>query len=168
MSEPTQLTSEQKANLVAYLDGELNEEDTQEMERALAASGKARHEVDMLSRTFSLLDTLPRPNASAEFSARTISALTAEVETEVWTQRPFYRRLRRGVIAASWAVGLVLAGMIGYYGGNRLVPREDVRVVQELPVIENLDAYEDVPDIQWLKTLKKKKLFDDERAEDEP
>lgn len=168
MTEQTEFNSVRKANLVAYLDGELSEEDTQEMERALAASEDARHDVDMLARTFSLLDTLPRPNASAEFSLKTISNLTAEIETQVWTEKPIYRQLRRGAIALGWVAGLLLAGTVGYLCGNRLTPREDPRLVRDLPVIENVDAYEDVPDIDWLKKLKEKKLFDDERDEAEP
>lgn len=168
MMEQTEFNSVKKANLVAYLDGELSEEDTQEMERALAASQEARHDVDMLSRTFSLLDALPRPNASAEFSVRTISNLTAEVETQIWTERPIYQHLRRGAIASSWIAGLLLAGTIGYLCGNHLFPREDPKIVKDLPVIENLDVYEDVPDKEWLKQLKEKKLFDDERDQNNP
>ena len=71
MNASEKLTSQQRENLVAYLDGELDEVETQEIERTLAHSLEARHEVDMLTRTWELLDTLPKSKASEEFSERT-------------------------------------------------------------------------------------------------
>ncbi|MCH8828754.1 MAG: hypothetical protein IID45_04170, partial [Planctomycetes bacterium] len=56
MNETTRLSPQQRDDLVAYLDGELDEETTQSMERTLAHSPVARHEMDMLTRTWSLLD----------------------------------------------------------------------------------------------------------------
>lgn len=168
MDETTQLTAQQRADLVAYLDGELDEEQTQAMERFLAESAQARHEVDLLTRTFSLLDSLPRPNASAELTARTLAQLQTEGTAAPWMRRAWFRRARRGIVAASWLLGLVLAGLSGYYAANRLAPPEDVRLVKELPVIENLDAYSDVESIEFLKQLAKSKVFDDDHAARKP
>jgi len=160
-NDPVQLSAEQRTDLVAYLDGELNEDATQQMERLLAESPQARHEVDMLGRTFALLDTLPRPNASEEFSANTLAVLKAESDASRWIDRPWYRHTRRGLVLAVWVVGLVLAGTTGYFAANRFVPSEETRLIRELPVIENVDTYSDV-DFELLKELEKEDVFDDE------
>ena len=59
MAKLARLNPEQRDNLAAYLDGELEETATQEIEQILAVSEVARHEVDMLSRTWDLLNSLP-------------------------------------------------------------------------------------------------------------
>ena len=170
MNDPTQLTNFQRSDLVAYVDGELDEDATQAMERVLSESSDARHDVDMLGRTFALLDTLPRPGASEEFSAKTLISLQAESASRHWRDRLWYRNARRGVVLSSWVVGLVVAAMVGYSAANRLVPKEvprkDAKLVEELPVIENVDTYSGV-DLKLLKELKKERVFD-ENAEDAP
>ena len=75
MEKVLRLTSEQRADLVAYLDGELDESPTQEIDRILARSAVARHEVEALSRAWEMLDILPRPKASSTFTERTMSTL---------------------------------------------------------------------------------------------
>lgn len=168
MEETTQLTPDQRADLVAYLDGELEEGRTQEMERILAENATARQEVDLLTRTFSLLDALPRPTASAQLTARTMECLRVETATAPWVNRAWYHSLRRGLVAATWIVGLTLAGMAGYFAANRVAPEENVQLVKELPVIENIDAYSDVESIEFLQELEKKKVFNDDDSATQP
>jgi anti-sigma factor RsiW len=163
MNDSNPLSPEKRAELVAYVDGELDETATQEMERVLAESAEARHEVDMLGRTFALLDTLPRPGASDEFTAKTLATLKAEQAALPWPQRTWYRNVRRGAIAAAWLVGLALSASLGYYAANRLAPRGNTEMIRELPVIENLDAYSDVSDIRFLRELKQQPVFDDDK-----
>ena len=165
MNEPTQLSPDQRTELVAYLDGELSEDATVEMERVLANSSDARHEVDMLSRTFALLDTLPRPGASSEFTAKTKNSLQAEQAAFPWWQQKWYRNLHRGCVVGCWLLGLVLSGMLGYYAANRMVPRENTQLIRELPVIEKLDAYSDVDGMEFLKELDKQRVFDEDESD---
>lgn len=162
MNEPRNIAPDQRTELVAYLDGELDEAATQKMERLLADSPDARYEVDMLSRTFSLLDTLPRPNASAEFSAKTLTNIRAAKTPLRWSEQAWYRHARRGAVLACWVVGLTLAGMTSYYAANRLHPEEDAQLIRDLPVIENLDAYSDVSGIEDVKALEKHGDFNEE------
>src|SRR5579859_2895023 len=77
MAKLARLSSEQRENLTAYLDGELDEATTQDIEQVLAVSEVARHEVDMLSRTWDLLNALPTHKASEEFTHKTMSNLRA-------------------------------------------------------------------------------------------
>lgn len=168
MNQPTQLSVEQRRNLVAYLDGELDEEATQAMERLLAESPEARHEVDMLARTFALLDSLPRPGASADFSARTLATLRAEAPPSSWTEKRWYHIARNGAVAGVWVVGLVLAALLGYSAARGLVPSTEERLIRELPVIENLDTYSDVGRIELLEELHQHKVFDESDTASQP
>src|SRR5262249_41070651 len=67
-----QLTDEDRANLVAYLDGELDAEAAQALEAKLSVDPTARAEADALKRTWELLDYLPRPEPSPSFTHRTL------------------------------------------------------------------------------------------------
>src|SRR6185369_4564028 len=77
MAKITRLSAEQRENLVAYIDGELDESAVQGVEQALAESVVARHEIDMLSRTWDLLNVLPGVKVSDEFSRNTLSSIRA-------------------------------------------------------------------------------------------
>lgn len=164
MTQNPPLTPEQRADLVAYLDGELDDITTQEMEHLLTVSSEARHEVDMLTRTFSLLDSLPRPTASEEFTRKTFSTLKTESAKESWTERPWYRHARRGLVAVSWLVGLLVAVCTAYYAANRAAPAADRALIRELPVIENLDEYSDIGGIDELRELAKHGVFDEDET----
>ncbi len=77
MAKMTRLSAEQRENLVAYLDGELDDSATQNIEQVLAESVVARHDVDMLSRTWDLMNVLPGVKASEEFTRKTLSSIRA-------------------------------------------------------------------------------------------
>ena len=70
--ESARLTPEERANLVAYLDHELDPAQAEAIEAKLANSATARHEVDAMARAWDLLDALPRPEAPADLTSRTL------------------------------------------------------------------------------------------------
>ena len=70
------LTPDDRSNLVAYLDGELNDAQARAMATKLTQSVTARREADALRKTWELLDLLPRPKASEDFTARTLTVAT--------------------------------------------------------------------------------------------
>src|SRR6266542_1206323 len=76
MSMP--LNEDDKAELVAYLDGELDEAATQAVEAKIAADPNARAELDALKQTWGMLDYLPKANPSPNFTHRTLERLTME------------------------------------------------------------------------------------------
>jgi hypothetical protein len=66
-----------EAELVAYLDGELDVDAAHRVEQRLAADPAARAKAAALKKTFDLLDFLPRPEPSATFTTRTLDKLPA-------------------------------------------------------------------------------------------
>jgi len=66
-----------EAELVAYLDGELDEATARQVEARLARDPAARSRAAELKKSFDLLDYLPRPEPSPTFTTRTLDKLPA-------------------------------------------------------------------------------------------
>jgi hypothetical protein len=66
-----------EAELVAYLDGELEPAAARRVEARLASDPQARARAAALKKTFDLLDYLPRPEPSTTFTTRTLDRLPA-------------------------------------------------------------------------------------------
>lgn len=66
-----------EAELVAYLDGELEPAAARRVEARLAIDSQARARAAALKKTFDLLDYLPKPEPSATFATRTLDKLPA-------------------------------------------------------------------------------------------
>lgn len=66
-----------EAELVAYLDGELDAASARQVEARLAHDPAARDRAAALKRSFDLLDYLPKPEPSPDFTARTLDKLPA-------------------------------------------------------------------------------------------
>ena len=62
--EQLRLTPDERADLVAYVDGELPEAHSRLISTKLTHSATARREVEMLQKTWELLDHLPLPQAT--------------------------------------------------------------------------------------------------------
>jgi anti-sigma factor RsiW len=163
MQKITRFTAEERDNLTAYLDGELEEGQVTEIERKLATSEVARREVEILSRTWDMLNLLPRVNVSEEFSRQTMSiARQSEGQLLLNKSKVWLLQARRLAFLAVWGVALCAAGMIGFRITNRLIPDESRLLVEELPIIENIDNYREVGDVEFLRQLKSSRVFQEE------
>lgn len=120
MSEVPPLSEQERADLVAYLDGELHGEAARALEAKLSLNPAARAEADSLRRTWGLLDFLPSSQPSLRFTHRTLERLSP-LRLDEQRRR---QRWRRAFLGLGWAAALLLAGWAGYAGYNRLVPRQ--------------------------------------------
>ena len=170
MAKMIRLSQEHRDNLVAYLDGELDEIVTQEIEQVLAVSEVARHEVDMLSRSWDMLNSLPTHRASGEFTERTVTSMRAaeqkrpRIPTEL-----VYRNARRGTVLAVWTSILVACGYVGFAATRNWIPNDAEALFEDYDVINNFDKYRDSltpPDpanprrpTEFLEVLKNKRTF---------
>jgi anti-sigma factor RsiW len=172
--------SEPDDDLVAYLDGELDEPEAQSVEARLGTDEAVRREAESLRKTWDLLDYLPRPpEPAADFTSKTLDRLekvTAPVPsgpTVVAAPR------RRAVLrtAAKWvAVAFLLAAATaaGYFGRALFTapkakaapqPEQDPKVLADLRVIDNLRLYVQADDFEYLKLLEKIDQFGPETPE---
>ncbi len=163
MSSQSELTSEQRANLVAYLDGELSEDATNEIEQLLAVSAEARTEVEKLSSTWDFLDDLGQPKASPGFSEKTLATVKiAEVQSA--NGRWLSASARRGAVTTAWIVAMALSAVLGFFGTNRWFPNPATALTDELPLIENLHIYSEIETADFLSQLRDSGLFDDKQS----
>lgn len=153
MDQLSRLTAQQRANLVAYLDGELDDAETAEIESVLAHSAVARNDVEHLARTYDLLDLLPRAKASQEFTERTMAtARMADVRPDI-TQSEWYQRARRGSVLLVWTLTMVAVSSISFVATKKLVHNDADVFVRDFEVINRLDAYQEVESVEFLEVL---------------
>jgi anti-sigma factor RsiW len=153
MDQFSRLSATQRSNLVAYLDGELDDQDTAEIESVLAHSAVARNDVEQLARTYDLLDELPRLQAPREFTERTLTTVRLDGVRPDYTQTEWYRRLQRGSVLAGWLVAMTAASALGYLITRAWVPNEADVLVRDFEVIQRLDEYREVDNVEFLRTL---------------
>jgi anti-sigma factor RsiW len=154
------MSEEDRALLVAYLDGELDEEAAQQVEARINQDPAVRAEVETMRRTWELLDYLPRADPSPTFTHRTVSLVTGEHRAALLARQ----RRRRWLLGAGWAAALVLAALGGYGAVSVLTPREptDEELARDLRIIENRRLYEQVDSVGFLKELDQPDLFGDD------
>lgn len=149
----SRISPEQRANLTAYLDGELDESATADIEKVLARSAVARNDVELLARTYDLLDQLPRYQLTAAFTERTIATVRLELSRPDMSQTLWYQAAARNVRPVVWCVLLFAASTIGYLITQAWTPNEADMLARDFDVIRQLDVYQDVGDAQFLDAL---------------
>jgi anti-sigma factor RsiW len=162
MTDPSHLSDEERADLVSYLDGELTGEDARALEAKLSLDARARSEADSLRRTWELLDYLPRPQPSPNFTHRTMQRLPPVQARE---QQRRHRWRTRG-FALAWAASLLLAGWGGYAGYSWVDPGRpgDRELMHDLRLIENKRFYNLVENLDFWRALDKPELFGDDAS----
>lgn len=165
MAPEPPLDENDREDLVAYLDGELDAQEARALEARLHLNPEARQEADSLKRAWDMLDYLPRPEPSADFTHRTIERLTAQ-------QMPARRNWRGWAFRAGWAAGLLFTFIAGFaFTKNHLQRRHadlDQHLARDLNLVEHLPAFEHVDDIDFLHKLANPNdadMFGDERTD---
>ena len=166
MAKITRLSSEQRENLTAYLDGELDEPATQAMEAKIATDPAVRAELDALKQTWGMLDYLPKASPSPNFTHRTMERLTMEGVGGAVKTMPVPRGRMGWPVWVCWAAALLLAVGIGYYVTTFFgspaptpIPDADLPLVRHLRIVEKWRLYENADDLEFVKKLNHPDLF---------
>lgn len=143
--EPEETNDPQLTELVAYLDGELDDEESSRLERRLAENPPLRGYAETLDRTWQLLDTLGEATASGEFTQKTLASLAVISNEEFSAQSSSLNR------NASWIRGIpltrilfwTLVGFVGtsiglLLGRSSQAPKADTEDVQLLRQLDLL------------------------------
>lgn len=164
MSAPRRLSDEEREELIAYLDGELDAEASRAVAEKLQNDPVWRQEAEQLQTAWEMLDYLPQTQASAAFTEQTLTVLEATRR-----QQQSYRRWLGWTGYLAWGVSLLAAALLGY----RFAPTPPPTPAQELPwppseevllLLEHRDYwpyYEKVGSFSFLRELEKSDLFDE-------
>lgn len=149
--------------LSAYLDGELDSPTIRAVEERLARDEQARSHLHSLEQAWSLLDQLPRSELTEAFTHSTVEMIAVERSAEHQAARSWLSPRRTlGWLAA--AAGVLFAATLGFNMSRRIVGRNDERLLRDLPVIEQLDAYRQIDDVELLRALRRADLFTKEES----
>ena len=152
MSEMVPLNDDERAELVAYLDGELTEQAARGIEARLQRDPGVRAEAEALKQTWELLDYLPHREPSPSFTHRTVERISAlhPARSSLTTD------WRRWALGIGWAAAFFLCGLGGYAAVTHFYPKEtatEENLVRDLRIIENKHYYEAADDIDFLREL---------------
>ena len=159
MADHLRLTADERADLVAFLDGELAEDRVRILEEKLTRSLSGRREIESFNSTWDLLDLLPRPPADEAFTERTLTLASERLDGDdrlVGAARDVMRR----VLGVSTAlVVLTLCGLLGYAATRWAWPDPTSRLARELTIAERLEDYQAVGSFEFLRRLDESTLF---------
>jgi hypothetical protein len=131
-------------DLVAYLDGELDDASSKRLEARLASDDSARQRLRDLAVSWDLLDNLPRAASDESFTRTTVELIAVEARKDVDAQQATIpSRNRRRWIGG--IVGGLAAAMIGFVAVVVAWPDDNERLLRDLPVVQNFELYDVIP-----------------------
>jgi len=149
------LTAEQRDSFVAYLDGELDEQKAQEIERLLAQNEVARHDVESLAATWELLDALPTMEAPHDFASKTMATAKVEQAELPWQEQPWVLQSKRlTLLLAGWTV-VVVCAVGGFLLARSVPPSDNDVLINNYELIRHLDEYQEVGSTEFLERLQR-------------
>ncbi len=186
-------TDELTAELVAYLDGELDPQRNEAVSAKISINSKVRAEADSLKRTWDLLDHLPRPEPSPNFTERTLSRIEPLRQTSPTAptinglapaalrtsstapipMAPVAKSVRQRLISAAlWTISIFGLAGAGFVVRGQIAERlramdereQDAKILSERRLLQNLRAYRHVDDLEFLEALDSPDLFGVEQA----
>ena len=148
----TRLTADDRADLVAYLDGELDEATTARIDQTVASNEVARREIERLSRVYDLLDELPKTEPSPEFTQSALSVVEQEVieEGSIGRLQDLINRWRPLAIAGLAAMAMTGLGTVL---GAAAFRAEGNRRLEAVPTAELLPTLQAIGDEDFLRSL---------------
>jgi anti-sigma factor RsiW len=163
--EQQRLSPGERANLVAYLDGELPEAEAQVIATKLTHSATARREAELLQKTWELLEHLDRPQVPESLTERTLTEVRQIAERGDRFETAFLQAARRGVRNTLW-IGVSLVAFAATFALVRWVwPSPSEHLARELPIAEHLDEYRDVGSFEFLDELANSPEFGVDRSD---
>jgi hypothetical protein len=158
-------------DLVAYLDGELDDEAARRLVDRLNNDEGARQRLRALATSWDLLDHLPRAAMDDSFTRTTVQMIAVAASDDIADQKAALpaRKRRRWTVGA---IGALAAAMVGFVAVVVAWPDPNEPLLRDLPVVRNLDQYMAAKNIDLIRRLDSEGIFSggtiDSTAADEP
>ena len=151
--------------LVAYLDGELSRDNAARVEDALSENAEYRLRLKQLQQAWDLMDDLPQSAMDESFTKSTVELVVVSAESEVMATVSRWKTWRIGVWAASLAAVFVVA-----WGGSALVNslggRDNQQLLNDLPLVQEIDVYDPIDNMDFLEELDASGVFAEELGDE--
>ena len=161
---------ERLAQLVSYLDGELDDTQSDQIERTIINDPDMRSHADILSRTWAMLDDLEEVSASKHFTQATLETISTEAVAAEREAPGSFRRSLIEAFARYKVLPCFLLGVLGVTAGMMLsgnaqerrlerseetaeAVKRDALVVEKLDMLLKDDLYRIVPSAEALQQL---------------
>ena len=154
-SSRQRLSPVQRSNLVAYLDQELHQEENQELEQVLVCSQTACRDLELLTRTWEMLDLLPHPDLDTAFSTQILHQIQSETKPSHTRGAKWFVFGKTMGFYVLWMFSLTLAFMSSF-GAVYYWPNPDRNRINDLPVYERLSVYQQIDNREVLEDLQRK------------
>lgn len=157
--EPDEPVDAQLSELVAYLDGELDDQSNDQVEQKLVTDPGFRRYAETLDRTWQLLDSLGDAPASGAFTQKTLSSIAALApESNDSAPRVMARFSRLPLVRlALWFSAAFVGTTIGLLLSRVDAPSQsnspDVQLLRNLEMLQQYEKYYPVPSADFLKEI---------------
>jgi len=151
--------------LVAYLDGELDAETGRRIEGMLASDAQLRRTLQELDRSWELLGELDAPELAETFTQSTLEMVTVAASEDLQQYRAEAPRRRR----RQWTIvggGLLAAGLVGFLVAAWFKPDPNQQLIEDLPLLVNVEQYRQIDDFEFLQMLSREGLFVEEEGDE--
>ena len=155
------LSDQDSEELGAYLDGELDSAACARVDRRLAEDASYRQNLQSMQNAWDLLDRLPTPAVSEAFAQTTVEMVAVSAVAEM-NHRAAHMSRRRKVFNSLCGAAALGAVVIGFAIASRYINRDDRALVNDLPVIENVEMYRHAESVEFLRQLQEAGLFEQE------
>lgn len=147
-------------DIVAYLDGELDAETSRQIEARLATDAVARRTLQRLEQAWDALDTLPRADLDEGFTRSTVEMVAVAAgkqASEQLTRRPSRKRQMWLAVVG----GALLASLASFFVVRAALGDPNQALLDNLSVLERLEIYREVGEIDFLQELERSGVFSD-------
>lgn len=143
-----------ESQLSAYLDGELDEDTRRLIETNLASDAQLRARLAEMEEAWTFLDMLESDEADESFTQSTMEMVAVQAEEDVAKSK-----VHRSYFVWLCVLVLGVCSCAGYFSAAAMWPGPDDRLLADLPILENLDAYRQADSVEFLVMLHEKGLF---------
>jgi hypothetical protein len=144
--------------LVAYLDDELDDEARLRLERRLTEEPTVRESLRKLTRVWDALETLPRAEVGEAFATTAVQAVVQrEQDSQANTLSNKFRKSRDWWLKATLA--MAACALVAFMAARLIWPDPNVQLADDLPILENIEAYRSIESIEFARMLAQENLF---------